>query len=116
VQFERDTDFGLPFHLTLVIQIDLIDENRGSPIYRALSVAALLDDAADAAHLAPTVDFFKGDLDSLLDGEHLEAQLVRDTGRQFSRRLEAWRGQQESRGGMVWADLAEGGCQRIPDA
>jgi serine/threonine protein kinase len=76
VQFEKDADFGLPFHLTLVIQIDLIDENHGAPIYRALSVAALSDGESDAAHLSPRTSFFKGELDNLLDDEHLEAQFV----------------------------------------
>jgi serine/threonine protein kinase len=83
VQFERDSDFGLPFYLTVVIQIEMIDENNGAPIYRALSVGAL-SDHEDAAQLRPTEVFFTGELDSLLDGEHLEPLFVMGLERAYS--------------------------------
>jgi serine/threonine protein kinase len=82
VQFEKDSDFGLPFYLTVMIQIEMIEENAGSPIYRACSVASLSEN--EGRVLCPAGHFFIGELDPLLDGEFLESLFVEALERTYS--------------------------------
>lgn len=76
VHFEQDNEMGLPHRLTLMFEIVLIDDNQGTPIYRAASAAVLSDVEVAPPQLQPTKHFFTGELQTMLDSPSLEQQFL----------------------------------------
>ena len=76
VSFERDVELGLHDKLCVLLDVELVDANNGSPIYRASSSAVLADREVEASDFAATAPFFSGDLPALLDDISLEEQFT----------------------------------------
>jgi len=76
IQFEKDASIGLPHHLTIQFVIRLIDENNGTPMYKAFSAAALSNDELSEGDLVADHEFFAGEIDGLLDSAELEQQFA----------------------------------------
>lgn len=72
IYFEKDRQKGLPFRLTILLRLTLIDENSGKPIFRAEAAAAMtceeiLHSQMPAPHLIQS-----SELEQLLDSANLE--------------------------------------------
>lgn len=76
VNFEADEDMGLPYRLTLMFEISIIDENQGGTIYEAAASAVLSVDELRSNQLRPTTRFFVGEAQELLDSSALEKQFL----------------------------------------
>jgi eukaryotic-like serine/threonine-protein kinase len=98
VQFEADEEMGLPYRLTLMFEISMIDENNGAPIYDAAASAVLSHDEQGLDQMKPTNHFFTGEIQELLDGSVLEKQFL-DAIEEAYRTQE--RGQQPPAGGLL---------------
>lgn len=76
IQFECDEEIGLPQHLTIMFEIELIDENSGAPIFKSSISACISKSEVTFAQLQPTSKFHAGNLQSLLDSPSLETVLL----------------------------------------
>ncbi|WP_448093660.1 protein kinase domain-containing protein [Pseudomonas lini] len=74
--FEQAPDLGLPYRLTILFEMTFIDENAGTPIFRAASGGALSNDELKSSALRASSVFYTGDIAALLDGSPLEQVLL----------------------------------------
>lgn len=74
VSFERDV--GLCNRLSVLLEVELVDENNSAPIFRAASSAVLADREGQPADFSLARPFFTGDLPGLLDDVSLEEQFT----------------------------------------
>jgi len=76
VEFERDDDLGLSQRLCVHLEVALIDDNGGNPVFRAASSAVLADGEPEPCEFQPTIHFFTGELPALLDNPKLAEQFT----------------------------------------
>lgn len=72
IYFERDDEKGLPARLSILFELVIIDENLGQPIWGAAAAAILSQQQIKPERFPPTVRFFAGEAQQLLDGSSLE--------------------------------------------
>lgn len=73
IEFEADEGLGLGDNLWIEVELQMVDYNGGSPVFHALSAAALV---ASPAQMPERKRFFSGQLPALLDSSELEAQFT----------------------------------------
>jgi eukaryotic-like serine/threonine-protein kinase len=73
IEFEADEDLGLGSCLWIEVELHMVDYNGGSPVFHALSAAALV---VGPAEMPKRKRFCSGQLPSLLDSPELEAQFT----------------------------------------
>lgn len=76
VHFEQDDAKGLQCRLTLMIKLELIDENNGTPVFRGSASATLSLDETTPQQMLPTNHFQSGELQTILDGTVFEKQFL----------------------------------------
>ncbi len=73
IEFEADEDLGLGNCLWIEVELHMVDYNGGSPVFQALSAAALV---VSPAEMPKRKRFYSGPLPTLLDSPELEAQFT----------------------------------------
>ena len=73
IEFEADEDLGLESCLWIEVELVMVDYNGGSPVFHALSAAALI---VGQGELPKRIRFHSGQLPLLLDSPELEAQFT----------------------------------------
>ena len=73
IEFEADDGLGLGDSLWIEVELQMVDYNGGSPVFHALSAAALV---VSPAQMPERKRFFSGQLPALLDSSELEAQFT----------------------------------------
>lgn len=76
IDFERDEALGLAYRLSVLLEIELIDENAGDPVFKVASSAIFADVEPNFSGFRPPVPFFTGDLPTLLDNQKLAEQFT----------------------------------------
>lgn len=74
--FEKDASLDLSLHLIVSVEVNFIDPNGGLPIFRASSTAWLSGEAEFKPDEHPTIPFFSGEAQALLDSPNLERQFI----------------------------------------
>ena len=73
IEFEADDGLGLGSSLWIEVELRMVDFNGGSPVFHALSAAALV---VGPAGMPERKRFYSGALPALLDSSELEAQFT----------------------------------------
>lgn len=73
IEFEADDGLGLEDSLWIEVELQMVDYNGGSPVFHALSAAALV---VSPAEMPERKRFYSGQLPALLDSSELEAQFT----------------------------------------
>lgn len=76
VSFDRDVELGLSHRLSVLLDIELIDPNNGSPVFVASAAAILSSGDVELSDFPPVLNFYTGELPALLDDVSLEEQFT----------------------------------------
>lgn len=76
VHFEKDLQKGLPFRISVLLRLSLLDENSGKPIFRAEGAAAMANEEISHDQMPAPSLIQAGELELLLDSPSLEAVFI----------------------------------------
>lgn len=76
IHFEKDELKGIPFKITVLIRVTLIDENLGGPIFRSEAAAGCANEYIQIDRLPACNHIHTGEIELFLDSSELEEVFV----------------------------------------
>lgn len=73
IAFDKDDLKGISTRISVLIKIEFLDENAGSPIYKVSACSVMSEAEGNVESMGNTIEIYCGEIPEFLDGQYLEA-------------------------------------------